>query len=324
MSGSTIGIKIADGSFYPVLEEGFTGKKKLTLTTVKDNQDKVQIDLYRGEGETLEDAAYIGSLLIENIAAAPKGQPDIELLLGLDENGELTAEASDRSTGESQSFSISLKTLSADETYEVPEFEMEGDATKIQSTEVKEEAPITGETYPVAETDRRKDHLERKGPSTALIVLFVVLGIALLGAIGWFVYRNVAGRTPAVTETQTPEPTQPAEPAPTEPAPASPAPETSQTAPTEPQATTEPAPASTDTVAQTQSEAGGVSTAAKPATEPQPKGGVTYRIKRGDTLWDISATYYRNPWLYPKLAKANNIKNPDLIFADATIFIPEE
>ena len=41
---------------------------------------------------------------------------------------------------------------------------------------------------------------------------------------------------------------------------------------------------------------------------------MTYRIKQGDTLWDISATYYRNPWLYPKLAKANSIKNPDLIF----------
>ena len=53
------------------------------------------------------------------------------------------------------------------------------------------------------------------------------------------------------------------------------------------------------------------------------KGGVTYRIKRGDTLWDISATYYRNPWLYHKLARANSIRNPDLIFAGTRIYIPE-
>ncbi len=33
MAGSTIGIKIADGSYYPVLEESFTGTKRLTLTT---------------------------------------------------------------------------------------------------------------------------------------------------------------------------------------------------------------------------------------------------------------------------------------------------
>jgi nucleoid-associated protein YgaU len=51
-------------------------------------------------------------------------------------------------------------------------------------------------------------------------------------------------------------------------------------------------------------------------------GSVTYRIKKGDTLWDISATYYRNPWLYPRLAKANSIPNPDLIFAGTRITIP--
>ena len=39
-------------------------------------------------------------------------------------------------------------------------------------------------------------------------------------------------------------------------------------------------------------------------------------------MWDICATYYRNPWLYPKLAKANSIPNPDLIFAGTRIVIP--
>ena len=50
---------------------------------------------------------------------------------------------------------------------------------------------------------------------------------------------------------------------------------------------------------------------------------MTYRIKRGDTLWDISATYYRNPWLYHKLARVNSIRNPDLIFAGSRLYIPE-
>ncbi|MBN2552619.1 MAG: LysM peptidoglycan-binding domain-containing protein, partial [Spirochaetales bacterium] len=51
--------------------------------------------------------------------------------------------------------------------------------------------------------------------------------------------------------------------------------------------------------------------------------GVWYQIKWGDTLWDIAATYYRNPWLYPKIARENRITNPDLIFAGTRIFIPE-
>ena len=125
VSGSTIGIKVADGSYYPVLEQGFTGKKELTLTTVAENQSRVQIDLYRGDGGGLEKARYIGSLFIENIPPASQGEPEIHLSIGLDEAGELDAEASDSRTGESQKFSISLKTLSDDETYEVPDFRME-------------------------------------------------------------------------------------------------------------------------------------------------------------------------------------------------------
>ena len=49
---------------------------------------------------------------------------------------------------------------------------------------------------------------------------------------------------------------------------------------------------------------------------------VTYRIKWGDTLWDLADSYYQNPWLYPKIAKANNIKNPDLIISGTDIVIP--
>ena len=43
---------------------------------------------------------------------------------------------------------------------------------------------------------------------------------------------------------------------------------------------------------------------AKPApAAKQP--GVNYTIRWGDTLWDLAYAYYRNPWLYPRIAKAN-------------------
>ncbi|MDP3178088.1 MAG: LysM peptidoglycan-binding domain-containing protein, partial [Spirochaetaceae bacterium] len=50
--------------------------------------------------------------------------------------------------------------------------------------------------------------------------------------------------------------------------------------------------------------------------------GAVYKIKWGDTLWDLSYAYYHNPWLYPRIAKANNIRNPDLIISGAKIRIP--
>lgn len=42
-----IGIKLADGSFYPIMEDGVPCKKNLVLTTVKDNQTRVVVDVYR-------------------------------------------------------------------------------------------------------------------------------------------------------------------------------------------------------------------------------------------------------------------------------------
>ena len=47
-----------------------------------------------------------------------------------------------------------------------------------------------------------------------------------------------------------------------------------------------------------------------------------YQIKWGDTLWDIADTFYKNPWMYDKIAKANNIKNPDFILSGTWIKIP--
>ena len=287
MSDSTIGIKVADGSYYPVLEHGFTGTKKLTLTTSTDNQQKVQIDLYRGVAPSPSPARYIGSLVIENIPPASQGKPEIELLIGIDVKGQLSAEACDNSTGECQKFDTSLGAQETDVAEERPaEIDLE-------------EPPLTGESYPVGDTDRRKERLHKKGPTILLLVLFVVLGLVLVAAVAFFVYRSIHGPAiPFLSMGARSQPTASSEPA----ANAEPA---TQKTPTS-TGTTEPAvtPATTDTT-------------------PAVTGSVTYRIKKGDTLWDIASTYYRNPWLYPRLAKANSIKNPDLIFAGTRITIPE-
>lgn len=47
-----------------------------------------------------------------------------------------------------------------------------------------------------------------------------------------------------------------------------------------------------------------------------------YTVVRGDTLWAIAKRYYGNGSQYPKIAKANNIKNPDIIHVGQKLLIP--
>jgi hypothetical protein len=63
-----------------------------------------------------------------------------------------------------------------------------------------------------------------------------------------------------------------------------------------------------------------------PAAEqsaPAPEEETVYTIKQGDTLWDIANTFFKDPFLWPFIWKANpGITNPDLIFAGNKLSIP--
>ncbi|MCR4823088.1 MAG: LysM peptidoglycan-binding domain-containing protein [Treponema sp.] len=109
----TIGIKLADGTFYPILEEGTPKKRMLDLTTAKDNQTKVQIDLYRSETGTMNDAQYVDTLEVTKLNPHPNGEPELHLSVGLDEENNLTAEVVDPETGKKSETEVNLvsKTL---------------------------------------------------------------------------------------------------------------------------------------------------------------------------------------------------------------------
>ena len=303
MNGQQIGIKLADGSFYPVLPEGGRGKKKLVLTTVRDNQETVQIDLYRGEGEYAEETQYVGSLMIENIQRAPVEEPEVEVVLGVDEQGNLEATASDALTGESQSLSVSLQSLSEGPAA-APEFELEREGAAArgegQSDEF-EESLLTGETYPLADTDRRREHLHKKRRNPLLLIGFILLSLILIGGLAFVVFRALDGQPiPALFGGK------------------SEAVESEEAGPVE-----EAGPQDTEAAAAGQQVGQATAGGGNESETESAAGGLWYEIKWGDTLWDISATYYRNPWLYPKIAKENSITNPDVIFAGTKLFIPE-
>ncbi|MDI1459774.1 LysM domain-containing protein [Catellatospora sp. KI3] len=63
--------------------------------------------------------------------------------------------------------------------------------------------------------------------------------------------------------------------------------------------------------------------AAATKAKPQAQQERTYRVKAGDTLWDIAANYYGDGRQYMKIAKANNIANPNQIDIGWVLKIPD-
>jgi nucleoid-associated protein YgaU len=120
----SIGIKLADGSFYPILEEESPAKKMLDLTTAHDNQTTVMVDLYRSETGTMEDAEYVDTLQIDNLIAHPNGEPDLSFNISLDENNKLSAEINDPESGEHSGTTITLVSRTLEERMSQSDFSL--------------------------------------------------------------------------------------------------------------------------------------------------------------------------------------------------------
>ena len=124
MNNCKIGIKLADGSFYPILEEGSPQSKIIELTTVRDDQTTVQLDLYRSSSDNMEDAEYVDTLLVENLLPRPKETPTLNLKIEIDSENVLSASIEDCESGESSTTKVSLVNLESSERTIVPDFSM--------------------------------------------------------------------------------------------------------------------------------------------------------------------------------------------------------
>lgn len=108
MSKNIIGIKQADGTFYPILKRGTPAKKRLQITTASDNQTAAQITLFCASDESFSDAEYVDTLMIEGLKPHEKRAVDIDFVVSIDENDELSAEVYDKESGGSTNSAVSL------------------------------------------------------------------------------------------------------------------------------------------------------------------------------------------------------------------------
>ena len=449
----TIGIKLADGSFYPVLEDNTPSEKKLELTTAHNNQTKVMVDLYRSATCSMDDAEYVDSLQIENLVARPNGEADIKFTISLDEDNQLSAKIVDSETGNESNTTITLVSRTLEERLVTDEYgindsnsnkagavaagavaaggllaaaaamrekvkdetEVEeepvvenvddgvpfGDETLVEEAaveesvsneEIPEDETIIDETFadealaddtitednsglpdmdfdipddttetetpempddffntddldnteerqetmkdptfdsvsPAAgglnfdglydeETERGTpaengaDEVKKKTKVPVIICIICAIICIIATLLILFIipskynlitkkHAKEAGTTVAIEE---------------------PAPEAEPVSEPEPEPVVPEAKEDEIIIIEKAEE---VVPAQPPVAEEKPKN-ITYKIKWGDTLWDIADTYYKNPWKYKYIARYNGIKNPDYIISGTKIVIPAE
>lgn len=451
----TIGIKLADGSFYPVLEDNTPSEKKLELTTAHNNQTKVMVDLYRSATCSMDDAEYVDSLQIENLVARPNGEADIKFTISLDEDNQLSAKIVDSETGNESNTTITLvsrtleerlvtdeygindsnsnkagagavaagavaaggllaaaaamrekvkdeteveeepvvenvddgvpfgdetlveeaaveesvsnEEISADETiidetfadealaddtitednsglpdmdFDIPDDTTETETPEmpddffntddLDNTEERQETmkdPTFDSVSPAAgglnfdglydeETERGTpaengaDEVKKKIKVPVIICIICAIICIIATLLILFIipskynlitkkHAKEAGTTVAIEE---------------------PAPEAEPVPEPEPEPVVPEAKEDEIIIIEKAEE---VVPAQPPVAEEKPKN-ITYKIKWGDTLWDIADTYYKNPWKYKYIARYNGIKNPDYIISGTKIVIPAE
>jgi len=105
----SLGIETMGGVASKVIERNSTvpTSKSETFSTASDSQPQVEIHVTQGERELAADNKSLGRFVLDGIAPAPRGTPQIEVTFSIDANGILNVTAKDKGTDKEQSITIS-------------------------------------------------------------------------------------------------------------------------------------------------------------------------------------------------------------------------
>ena len=104
----SLGIETLGGVMTKLIEANTTipTKKSQVFSTAADNQPAVDVHVLQGERPMAKDNKLIGNFILDGIAPAPRGVPQIEVTFDIDANGILNVSAKDKATGKEQNIRI--------------------------------------------------------------------------------------------------------------------------------------------------------------------------------------------------------------------------
>lgn len=104
----SLGIKTMGDINTKIIERNTTipTKKSQIFSTAADSQTSVEICVLQGERTMAQDNKLLGTFVLDGIAPAPRGIPQIEVTFDIDANGIVHVSATDKGTGKEQHITV--------------------------------------------------------------------------------------------------------------------------------------------------------------------------------------------------------------------------
>jgi molecular chaperone DnaK len=159
----SLGIETLGGVATKLIERNTTipTSKSQVFSTAADNQTSVEIHVVQGERQMASDNKSLGRFILDGIAPAARGTPQVEVTFDIDANGILAVKAKDKGTGKEQSIRIEASSGLSETEIEKMRKDAEAHADEDQKKKELVEAKNGAEQLGYTAEKSLKDHADK-------------------------------------------------------------------------------------------------------------------------------------------------------------------
>lgn len=161
----SLGIETMGGIATKLIDKNTTipTSKSQVFSTAADNQPSVEIVVTQGEREMAADNKNLGRFVLDGIAPAPRGVPQVEVSFDIDANGILNVKAVEKSTGKEQSIKIEGSSGLSEEEVEKMKTDAEANADADKAKKELIETKNIAEQLAYSAEKSLKEHGDKVG-----------------------------------------------------------------------------------------------------------------------------------------------------------------